>query len=512
MSDHLPPPEDRQRRAAPAHRARRPVSFRAQMRWLSLAPAPAAAGAVAGSVALAGGPWMAPSLTAFAAGSAAGFLAHRYGSQIAEMVTAERAQAEQLRRRAEQHERWMTEWIVPAIGRVRRGLAEHLPGGAAPDPKPEGNAYKDAHRGLEHLCWEQRAVLERPNTDGQQVEMLLHIARRLQTLVNLSFEQLDEIEAQIEDPELLADVLKLDHVVTRLRRAVESLAVIGGETARVTPDSVPLATVLAQAGAEILDYTRVRVANVPTVAVHGYASSLVTHLVAELLENATKWSPADQPVTVRTVVVPSGTLSVEIDDFGLLLRQEKLAELNRLLSRPDEVNIDAQLRQGQIGLYVTALIAQKYGLRVQLRPSPQDGNQAVVVFPPRLLEPMDSAEGPASVPLPTQRRPEPASAGPRSVPPPEPVPATTVPLSRHRSEPAPRPAAEPGGQPPRLPRRDGSRTEVPPHRPAARTGSAPGPADTAVMERFSNAVRHAEANGEQSPGDWLPATASETTE
>ena len=151
---------------------------------------------------------------------------------------------------------------------------------------------------------------------GADREVLVAIGRRLHALISRAVEAVTEVERQVEDPDLLHEIFRTDHLLILLRRAAARLAVLGGETARTVNWPVPLATVLRQAAAEVEQYRRVTVGLPATdVALPGHAGPDVIHLLAELVENATKFSPPTTQVVMRTVPNPAET-ATEVDRPG----------------------------------------------------------------------------------------------------------------------------------------------------------------------------------------------------
>ncbi|MFJ4151949.1 ATP-binding protein [Streptomyces galbus] len=235
----------------------------------------------------------------------------------------------------------------------------------------------------------------------EQTDVFVHIARRLQVLVSRALDALAEAESGVEDPDLLHTLFVIDHLVTRTRRALESLAVLGGETPRRVRQPLLFSTVLRQAVAEIEQYQRVRVVMPSSrLMLPGYAGPSVIHLLAELVENAAKFSPPETQVIMRTEEVPAG-LVVEVEDRGLPMSREKRARMNQLLAAPDHVDVRAQLADGQTGLLVAARIAQQHGIHVELRSNLMGGTQAVVVLPSTLLVAPKAVAAPAGAEAPT---------------------------------------------------------------------------------------------------------------
>ncbi|MFI5952392.1 sensor histidine kinase [Cryptosporangium sp. NPDC051539] len=237
-------------------------------------------------------------------------------------------------------------------------------------------------------------------TSNQPVGVLITLARRLQPLIHRAIKELDALESQVEDPDLLNALFQLDHLVTRARRQAESIAVLGGATARQIRKPVPVYTVLRQAIAEIEHYGRVKVLRPVHGTIVGHAVTEVIHLIAELVENATAFSPPDSRVQVQVDLVPDG-LSIEIDDLGLVMAADLRQRMNQLLTTPERLDVGEQLKDGRIGLIVVAAIARRYQIRVRLERNERGGNRALVVLPEKLLaeEPLRRTDlGPSALP------------------------------------------------------------------------------------------------------------------
>jgi signal transduction histidine kinase len=216
---------------------------------------------------------------------------------------------------------------------------------------------------------------------GRRTDASLAIVRKIQTLVLRALELLDDAHDRTEDPELLEVLFRIDHLVTRTQRAVESAAVLDGRLPRAVRRPVPLATVLRQAAAETEDYTRIQVAPPPAgYALAGPAAAEVIHLIAELAENGARFSPAGTKVTVRAALAREG-LVVEIDDRGPGLTGDQLEEMNQLVCLAREPGGD----DGRTGLAVVARVAQRLGLAVRFQTNLYGGVQALVRLPAALL-------------------------------------------------------------------------------------------------------------------------------
>jgi signal transduction histidine kinase len=213
-------------------------------------------------------------------------------------------------------------------------------------------------------------------------QVFLSLSLRSQSLLHRQFAILDEMERAARDPATLADLFRLDHLTSRMRRHAEGLTILSGATPpRGWRDPVPVLDVLRGAIAEIEDYTRVDVAGEPPAAVLGAAVNDVIHLLAELIENAAAFSPPTTRIAVRADVVGVG-LAVEIEDRGFGLSAPNLASINeRLATRPE-----FDLASGdQLGLFVVGQLAARQGIRVRLRESSYGGTVAIVLLPRAIL-------------------------------------------------------------------------------------------------------------------------------
>ncbi|QTD97309.1 sensor histidine kinase [Streptomyces cyanogenus] len=366
----------------------------------------------------------------------------------------------------------------------------------------------------------QQATLRRG-----QFAVLLTIARRNQALVHRQLKLVDTLERRTDDPDVLRELFRIDHLTTRMRRHAESLIILSGATpGRRWRRPVPVADVVASAVGEIESYARVVVPPMPEVGVVADAVADVVHLMAELLENATVFSPPHTQVTLRTGRVGSGFV-VEIDDRGLGLDADARAAAERTLTDPEAFD---PTRHDRLGLYVVARLAARHAIEVTLRDSPYGGTTAVVRLPATVLaEPADGVPrhrspdrpGPAEAPggvvrhLPARRRtgptPAPSAHAPEAATAPglsRPVPAPSAPDAEAATRPGtgpgrarPMPApSEPDAEAATRPRTAPDRARPAPVPPAsepdagARTRSAPGAsAPPAVVPGLPTRVRQA---------------------
>ncbi|HEX2315862.1 MAG TPA: nitrate- and nitrite sensing domain-containing protein, partial [Thermomonospora sp.] len=257
-----------------------------------------------------------------------------------------------------------------------------------------------------------RAVIEAASRESDVRrginEVFVTLARRNQALVHRQLTLLDAMERRTEDPEELEDLFRLDHMATRMRRHAEGLVILAGKPAgRTWRTPVPLVDVVRGAVAEVEDYTRVSVLSMPAAALAGNAVADTIHLLAELIENATLFSPPQSPVRITGQVVPNGFV-VEIEDRGLGLKQETLDELNRRLAETPDFDLSDL---GRLGLFVVARLARRHGIKVSLRASPYGGTTAIVLVPAGLV-----VESPSGALPPAELRAQLPGPAPRTAP------------------------------------------------------------------------------------------------
>ncbi|HET9380133.1 MAG TPA: nitrate- and nitrite sensing domain-containing protein [Streptomyces sp.] len=213
-------------------------------------------------------------------------------------------------------------------------------------------------------------------------EVFVNLARRSQVLLHKQLTLLDSMERRTEDTEELADLFRLDHLTTRMRRHAEGLVILSGAApSRQWRKPVQLMDVVRASVAEVEDYERIEVRRLARVAVTGPAVADLTHLVAELLENATVFSPPHTAVQVLGERVANG-FTLEIHDRGLGMAADVLLDANLRLAETPEFELSDTDR---LGLFVVSRLAQRQNVRVSLQPSPYGGTTAVVFIPDSLL-------------------------------------------------------------------------------------------------------------------------------
>ncbi|MFI9000796.1 sensor histidine kinase [Streptomyces sp. NPDC053541] len=378
--------------------------------------------------------------------------------------------------------RWMADELLPAaVARLQRGesagdimhsvsLGDHI------DPE-FGEALKDALRTL------LEAVEAEESTRDSSQRALVAVARRVQAIVHQLAKDLHAMQILHGTDIVVSRGLQdIDHRNALIGRLAASIAVLGdARPGRQWSKPIPLYDVLRGAMSRIVDYPRVRLQAVTEVAVIGPGAEPLIHLLAELLDNATTFSPPHTPVEVTASEVPSG-IAIEIEDRGVGLTEEVRQRINRVMTQSATGKFLAGLGEvTQLGLPVVSRLAREHGCEVDLRTSAYGGVRAVILVPRRLI---------TTVQQPVMRTPEPhrkRSRGP-SFPPstPPPPPPTIIP-------PAPAPMPEPASVPAPAP---AARTSSPRHAAAPASPAVPVPPAAPVPP----AVPPAASNGTPDPG------------
>ncbi|XRQ04182.1 nitrate- and nitrite sensing domain-containing protein [Actinomadura welshii] len=395
-------------------------------------------------------------------------------------------------------------------------LAERIRAGRPADPEPEpGIDYRitEIRQIAESFGRAREAVVR--SAEGEAAarrgisEVFVNLARRNQALLHRQLSLLDTMERRTEDPSELSDLFRLDHLATRMRRHAEGLVILAGKSAgRGWRRPVPLVDVVRGAVAEVEDYPRVRVQPLPRVALLGSAVADVIHLLAEVVENATTFSPPQSPVRVSGHAVANG-FAIEVEDRGLGMTEEALRAANARLASPPEFDPSDS---AQLGLFVVARLAERHGIQVTLRPSPYGGTTAITLIPASLIvEGAEPEPAPRRVTGPMQTLPGasapalPASAHPAAEPADQGGPVRLVEAEAEPVPPAAAPHPEPGAEPEARP--EPVTAEAPPE-PAA----PPGPGELPKRRRQEHLApqlkrrvdAHLAAQGQTPPGEGVP--------
>ena len=202
---------------------------------------------------------------------------------------------------------------------------------------------------------------------GKLNEMFVDLSCRSQSLVERQIRLIDELEQGEQDTERLANLFKMDHIATRMRRYSQNLLVLAGhELPGRWNEPVTLVNVIRAAVSEIEEYERVSVRTQPDIAVSGPAVNDVVHLIAELAENAASLSAADTPVDISGRPLASGGVLVEVTDQGVGMNPDVMAQANWRLDNPSATDITAYRK---MGLFVVGRLAARHGIKVRLQPT-----------------------------------------------------------------------------------------------------------------------------------------------
>jgi signal transduction histidine kinase len=214
--------------------------------------------------------------------------------------------------------------------------------------------------------------------------MFVNLSRRSQALIERLVRTIDSLEQNEEDPDRLSYLFSMDHLVTRMRRNSENLLLLAGhDSARKWSEPVSLADVARAATSEIEQYSRVGLSIQPGISVSGQAVSDVVRLLAEIIENATIFSPKDTQVRVSAQELTSGGVLIEVSDSGVGISAARLEEMNLRLINPPVIDVSVSRH---MGLFAVARLAERHGVRVRLRAGSPQGLTALVWLPDSVTE------------------------------------------------------------------------------------------------------------------------------
>jgi hypothetical protein len=241
--------------------------------------------------------------------------------------------------------------------------------------------------------------------------MFLNLARRSQALVDRMIGELDHIERTEEDPKRLAQLFQLDHLATRMRRNDENLLVLAGaDSAAPRREDALLIDAVRAAQSEVELYNRIEFGTVDAdISIAAHAVNDVVRLLAELLDNATRFSPPNTVVVAEARRIRDYVL-IQVEDHGLGINDDQLEALNRRLAEPPAIDVDVAAFR-LMGLAVVSRLAARYGIQVELRHNSEGGTVAHVSLPGGILV-LPQHRSRESVPAPrTPRAVEPATVG-----------------------------------------------------------------------------------------------------
>lgn len=373
--------------------------------------------------------------------------------------------------------------------------------------------------------------------------VFLGIAHRNQVLVHRQLQILDEMESREENSTQLASLFQLDHLAARARRTTENLIILGGkQPGRRWRKPVSLMEVLRAAISETEQYSRVQVEQVADVSIIGSAVADTIHLVAELVDNATSFSPPGSPVEVTSRLVARGVV-VDVSDQGLGMKDGVRDWANAMMANAPEFDAMALRADSSLGLFVVARLASRLGIAVTFDPSRYGGTRATVLIPTQHLageQPADASNGaefrvgpphedlavPAPVgsaarqvqenapgsmdtpssfsgQIPMRRDVKPRPHPARSLTPPSPAPRTTGPETEEAAEPPVHVPQRAAVDRPRLPRREPQQNLVAqlqeePEQDTADATSVAGDGTARTLTAFAKGTRRGRGGADES--------------
>ena len=271
-------------------------------------------------------------------------------------------------------------------------------------------AFDRVHREAVRLAGNEAALR------GNVSAMFISLSRRSVPLIERLSRMIDSLELTEDDPDRLSDLFSMDHLVTRMRRNSENLLVLAGEEpVRKWTEPVPLMDVVRAAISEIEQYGRVLLEIQPGIVVSGQAAADVVHLLAEIIENATMFSPEDTPVRVFGQEVSTGGVMLEVTDRGIGITASRLTDMNWRLENPPLIDVSVSQH---MGLFAVSRLAARSGVRIRLRPGTPQGLSALIWLPGTLARPGNArdVEERSRRASRAPARPPPAAAGGRPRP------------------------------------------------------------------------------------------------
>jgi signal transduction histidine kinase len=271
--------------------------------------------------------------------------------------------------------------LVEALGMPEPSRAKMTPvkltNGGAVELSSLARSLETLHDSLREVASRQMEALK-----GGVSSLIVTLARRNASLVDRQLGLLDEVELKEKDPEILGKFYMVDHLATRMRRNAESLLVLAGEPPpRVWPRSMEMADVVRAAVGEIDEYQRIDIVAVETAQLAGGSVADVAHLLAELMENATRFSPPSELVKVASGFDMDG-YQLTITDRGVGMTNEKIEHLNDILENPPALGL---VLEPTMGIYVVSKLSARHDIHVELIPG-IPGLTARVTIPRGLLE------------------------------------------------------------------------------------------------------------------------------
>ncbi len=259
----------------------------------------------------------------------------------------------------------------------------------APTFEPISVGTNDELGDLVHALNAVQSAVAEVATEQQRVvrkglnDLVINLARRNQSLLDRQIESIDQLESREQDPDTLEALFGLDHLATRMRRNAESLIVLAGaEAPRRRGGPVATADILRVAMSEIEDYRRVQLTAIDEGEIGSQGAVDLAHVCSELMENATQFSPPDQPVEVTGMSQPDGCYLISIADHGMGMNAEQLATANETLAHPPDLGLGLSR---SLGFIVIGRLAKRLDVQVELIPTEGGGVTALVLVPAVLL-------------------------------------------------------------------------------------------------------------------------------
>ncbi|MFJ9522929.1 ATP-binding protein [Kitasatospora sp. NPDC101801] len=303
----------------------------------------------------------------------------------------------------------MTQWFGAALAGIAvlalltaaryHAVSRTLRAGLAEQERANAELREQVRAEAARRSTESAAVQQEQELNASTQRAFLSVARRILVMAHDQQAGLDEMERTHDDPELLEGLLRADHAAAQQARLAQTLAVLcGARAGRHWPEPVALEDVVRGAQSRILPFQRVVVSSRVETAVVGAAAEALIHAVAELLDNATRYSPPSTQVFVTLMPVHNGVV-IEIDDGGVGMPEHAIEKAAAALAGGSGLEVSRLGEVPQLGLAAVGRLAEQYGFRVTLSsaPSPYGGVRVVVLLPTALLtEPLPTPAAPSA--------------------------------------------------------------------------------------------------------------------
>jgi len=266
------------------------------------------------------------------------------------------------------------------VRRISEAAGDGVPGEVEPIDVDSFDEIGEVARAFDHVHQEAvRLAGNEAALRGNVSAMFISLSRRSVPLIDRLGHMIDSLELAEDDPGRLSSLFAMDHLVTRMRRNSENLLVLAGEEpVRKWTEPVPLVDVVRAATSEIEQFSRVQLNVEPGIVVAGHAAADLVHLLAEIIENATMFSPPGRPVFVLGRELPTGGVLLDVRDSGVGISPSRLSDINWRLENPPLVDVSVSQH---MGLFAVSRLAARHGVRVRLQPAAPQGLSALVWLP-----------------------------------------------------------------------------------------------------------------------------------